>query len=217
MAVQSLVKALRLPCLVMLASAFTAKPTPTAQTCRFVPPLFVGTSLGRASTSTGHTEYDTTGTLPSHATFPTTMVPLSCPPLLLLKSSSPLISKDGCDLLSRYFEQRTTNEQESQKAEMLLQEVHSVINTVTNCPHHQGEMTKPRYVKYIPKLVDKGLFLDALLPDGLHVDTNNGKLFRHITAILYLTTNKDGFIDDYRSDGNLTLVAGRVYTLWKNM
>ncbi len=78
-------------------------------------------------------------------------------------------------------------------------------------------MTKPRYVKYIPKLVDKGLFLDALLPDGLHVDTNNGKLFRHITAILYLTTNKDGFIDDYRSDGNLTLVAGRVYTLWKNM
>eukprot|EP00956_Cyclotella_meneghiniana_P041622 scaffold232677_cov23-Cyclotella_meneghiniana.AAC.1 len=32
-------------------------------------------------------------------------------------------------------------------------------------------------------------FVDELLPDGLHVDTNNGKLFRHVTAILYLTDN----------------------------
>ena len=31
------------------------------------------------------------------------------------------------------------------------------------------------------------IFHDILQPDGLHVENNNGKLFRHVTVILYLT------------------------------
>ena len=76
---------------------------------------------------------------------------------------------------------------------------------VTNCPRHDGEK-EPRYVRYDTKIIDEQhtkqlqldskKFTDNLLPDGLHVDTNNGMLFRHITAILYLTDN----VDD---DGNV--------------
>ncbi len=88
---------------------------------------------------------------------------------------------------------------EMDKAEALLQDVRDTIDTVTNCPSHNGEAWMPRYVRY-----DATTFLDetnlmqnpmmfgkTLLPDGLHVDTNNGKLFRHITAILYLTDNHE--------------------------
>ena len=48
-------------------------------------------------------------------------------------------------------------------------------------------------VRYDLVIIDEKLMLypsifhDILQPDGLHVDTNNGKLFRHVTAILYLT------------------------------
>ncbi len=55
----------------------------------------------------------------------------------------------------------------------------------------------PRYVRYDPVIVDEksmlnpGILRDILLPNGLHINTNNGKLFRHIIAILYLTDNDD--------------------------
>jgi hypothetical protein len=54
-------------------------------------------------------------------------------------------------------------------------------------------MPLPRYVRYEPTATEPAVMRDptrlgaALLPDGLHVDTNNGQLFRHVTAILYLT------------------------------
>ena len=137
------------------------------------------------------------------------MVPLSETPLLLMKSSTPIISREGCLLLSRYFDQRSNADEnnsayqldkvEIHRAETLLRVVHDVIDKVTNCPKHDGEMQMPRYVRYNSVIIDEksmlhpGIFRDILLPDGLHVDTNNGKLFRHITAILYLTDNDDGF------------------------
>ena len=135
------------------------------------------------------------------------MVPLSETPLLLLQSSTPIISREGCLLLSRYFDQQSNADEndsayqldkvEIHSAETLLRAVHDVIDKFTNCPKHDGEMQMPRYVRYDPVIIDEksmlhpSIFRDILLPDGLHVDTNNGKLFRHITAILYLTD--DGF------------------------
>ena len=138
----------------------------------------------------------------------TTMIPLSNPPLLLLQSTSPIISKEDCDLLSAYFEQQDTTPESTHypildqyqmiHAEALLDHVRNVIDKVTNCPSHADEMQVPRYVRYNAKCTSLDMFnspdfCNVLLPDGLHVDTNNGKLFRHITAILYLTDN-DGFV-----------------------
>jgi hypothetical protein len=139
------------------------------------------------------------------------MVPLSVPPLLLLQSATPIISRKECALLSRYFEHLTIprgnsgnaspsplDEIEINTAEILLQDVHNIIDTVTNCPRHDGEMQLPRYVRYEITVLDGKILKqdptilgNTLFPDGLHVDTNNGKLFRHITAILYLTDNHE--------------------------
>ncbi|EJK76312.1 hypothetical protein THAOC_01930, partial [Thalassiosira oceanica] len=149
-----------------------------------------------------------------NAEVPATMVPLSQPPLLLLESSKPIISREGCTLLSQYFEHlkngdvaRRMDGGQVYAAQKLLHGVHDVVDQVTNCPMHDGEKLLPSYVRYDSKIVDEEVLLDprrladALLPDGLHVDTNNGKLFRHVTAILYLTDNRDGCAmeESYRS------------------
>ena len=148
-----------------------------------------------------------------NAEVPATMVPLSQPPLLLLQSSGPIISREGCKLLSQYFEHLKSGDisrmdgGQVHAAQKLLCGVHDVIDQVTNCPMHDGEVQLPNYVRYDSKIVDEEVLLDprrlvdALLPDGLHVDTNNGKLFRHVTAILYLTDNRDGseVKESYRS------------------
>ena len=123
------------------------------------------------------------------------MIPLANPPLLLLQSASQIINPHECNLLSRFFEQVTDSE-ESKAAEAILHRVKEIIDEVTNCPRHAGEMQIPRYARYDAKCIsmDELLsedFVDKLLPDGLHVDTNNGKLFRHATAILYLTDNDE--------------------------
>jgi hypothetical protein len=152
------------------------------------------------------------------------MMPMSETPLLLLQSSTPIISREECLLLGRYFDQltdvRDTNrldEVEIQIAETLLCEVHDVIDKVTNCPRHDGEMKMPRYVRYdsvtaVEKLkLHPNIFRDILLPDGCHVDTNNGKLFRHITAILYLTEN-DGRLS-LDEDGYVSCGGGTTFPL----
>ena len=131
------------------------------------------------------------------------MTPLSCPPLLLLQSSTPIISNKQCETLIEYFDHITATGDTSptldaiqiENAKSLLGDVHDIIDKVTNCPRHNGERKLPRYVRYLPRLINEEILFDSkklndvLLPDGCHVDTNNGKLFRHITAILYLTDN----------------------------
>ena len=131
------------------------------------------------------------------------MNPLSCPPLLLLQSPAPIISNEQCAALIEYFDHITDTGDTSptldaiqiENAKSLLEDVHGIIDKVTNCPRHDGERKLPRYVRYLPRIINKEILLDSkklndiLLPDGCHVDTNNGKLFRHITAILYLTDN----------------------------
>ncbi len=161
------------------------------------------------------------------AKVPETMKPLSRPPLLLLKSSSPIITKEGCELLIRHFRRKQSkscygicDEQvennafldEEGHAEKLLDRIHDVIDEVTGCPRHAGE-TSPRYVLYKPKIATVSEMAESgatlLLPDGLHVDTNNGKLFRHITAILYLTDNNgDELLSDEVFQSSSSFVGG---------
>ncbi|KAL7549547.1 hypothetical protein ACHAWF_012815 [Thalassiosira exigua] len=135
---------------------------------------------------------------------PPNMIPLSRPPLLLLTSSAPIASREGCSLLSDYFDglldggdDDATDGRTRSAAEGLLRDVADVVDEVTNCPRHDGEAPVPRYVRYEPTVVDVDVdaaegWDEILLPDGLHVDTNNGKLFRHVTAILYLTDDSGG-------------------------
>lgn len=145
------------------------------------------------------------------------MIPVSNPPLLLLQSSFPIITKEECQLLAQYFEANIDKKTNAPtEAEPILHRVQSIINKVTNCPSHSGEMQMPRYVRYEAKAsyLDQLLspdFVDVLLSDGLHVDTNNGKLFRHITAILYLTDNEDGFADC--SSSELVVGGGTTFPL----
>lgn len=162
-------------------------------------------------------------TIPSPATIkrdePIQMVPLSCPPLLLLQSSARVISKEECDSLIEYFDYITSPTDDDYRldtldatqieyAKSLLDDVHNIIDTVTNCPKHDGETKLPRYVRYYPTVIDEDILSDpksfsqVLLPDGVHVDTNNGKLFRHITAILYLTDNPSS--DTFNFGGGTT-------------
>lgn len=133
------------------------------------------------------------------------MTPLSCPPLLLLQSSAPIISNEQCATLIEYFDHISASGDGTSlaldatqiyNALSLLGDVHDIIDRVTNCPRHDGEIQVPRYVRYHPRQIndevrfDSKMLSDVLLPDGCHVDTNNGKLFRHVTAILYLTDNE---------------------------
>ena len=151
------------------------------------------------------------------------MEPLSCPPLLLMQSSDPIISNEQCETLIKYFDHITAavlgdathnnlDAMQINSAQSLLEDVHDLIDKVTNCPRHDGESLIPRYVRYNPNLInneilsDSRKLRDALLPDGCHVDTNNGKLFRHITAILYLTDNPS---DDLNFGGGTTFPVAR--------
>ncbi|KAL7535836.1 hypothetical protein ACHAXR_007580 [Thalassiosira sp. AJA248-18] len=184
-------------------------------------PLHVGKSFeGEASASAATAILDVNTNSNYDATKPPRMVPLSQPPLLLLQSSHPIISSEGCSLISQYFDHLTSesdgaesdqlDKRQMQMAETLLDDIHDIIDKVTNCPRHDGE-TGARYVRYDSKtvidesiLLDSKRFGDTLLPDGLHVDTNNSRLFRHITAILYLTDSQDGF----SMDNNDAFVVG---------
>jgi hypothetical protein len=64
--------------------------------------------------------------------------------VLLLQSSTPIISREGSLLLSRYFDQHSNmdvndsayqlDKVDIHRAETLLRVVHDVIDKVTNCP-----------------------------------------------------------------------------------
>jgi hypothetical protein len=80
-----------------------------------------------------------------------------------------------------------------QEAEALLDSIQLQIDQLTASPRHPGEPERPRYLEYPPTtLQDSNPSREDYLPDGLHVDTNNAKYFRHITVLLYLTDNPDG-------------------------
>ena len=166
-----------------------------------------------SETSCTHTAILIDDTLPQ-------MIPLSNSPLLLLQSTFPIISRQECDLLSQYFRGGNESEQNKgkEKAEANLHRVQEKIDRLTNCPSHSHEMQTPRYARYDAKLTSmekliSSDFVNDLLPDGLHVDTNNGKLFRHITAILYLTDNEEGLMNGNVDIGSMVFGAGTTFPL----
>jgi len=117
-----------------------------------------------------------------------TLVPLSREPLLL-QSSFPLLTHEECNILVAHFEKEPSFE-----STRLLHFVTQKIAELTLSPTHDGEPQCPRYITYEPRhwSLSSDSHPNDILPDGLHVDTNNGKLFRHITALLYLTSSESG-------------------------
>jgi hypothetical protein len=138
-------------------------------------------------------------------------------PLILL-STVPVLTSEECHYLITSLEQDvlapnannsstiihnatifpTTDD--NNKTQTILSELNHLISKLTNCPSHDGETECPRYISYHEALLpwnSTTLSPSLLLPDGLHIDINNGKLFRHVTALIYLT-----------DDLNDTLVGG---------
>lgn len=126
--------------------------------------------------------------LPTNAEQPISLVPLSREPILLV-SSEPLLTIDECNVLQSHLQSK-----HSEHGELLLQRVQSQIDELTGCPRHSGEAPVPRFLLYEKHSRDSTLETTStrLFPDGLHVDTNNGQYFRHVTCLLYLTANDDG-------------------------
>jgi hypothetical protein len=108
-----------------------------------------------------------------------TLVPLSRDPILLI-SSRPLLNPNECTILQKWFQDK-----QSKQGQTLMSRVWKHVDDLVGCEAHMGE-SLPRILTYEPSSQE------SLLPDGLHVDTNNGRYFRHVTCLLYLTTNKEG-------------------------
>jgi hypothetical protein len=135
-----------------------------------------------------------------------TLIPLSTKPLIMV-SSQPIANKEECALLMDFFDlirSSTDAPPQHHDAWPILERIQNQLDTLLDSPHHEGESALPRYLIYNPERAgDEARVRNAiafsarmlrkkLLPDGLHVDTNNSKHFRHITTLLYLTTNVDG-------------------------
>jgi hypothetical protein len=146
-----------------------------------------------------------------------TLIPMSTEPLMFW-SSQPLLSPEECQVLSHYFSHKDnyhhqhhrenyqqqfqeekdsysgTNNDDDDYAQRLLQRLWKKIDQLTLSPFHSGESPLPNYLSYSAERSDFRRTFNPnnnngwLFPNGLHVDTNNGKLFRHLTILLYLTT-----------------------------
>lgn len=135
-----------------------------------------------------------------------TLIPMSTEPLMFW-SSKPLLTLEECQVLSEYFYEINKKEQQlpekdslrrrdsmadDDRAKRVLRQVWQQIDRLTFSPSHVGESSRPNYLFYSPQKEpsedEKSNDNSWLFPHGLHVDTNNGKLFRHLTILLYLTT-----------------------------
>ena len=92
----------------------------------------------------------------------------------------------------------------------VLGKLRKQIDDLTNAPSHDGDLVLPRYLQFtslkkVPNVRTQGIqsTIDTLLPDGLHSDNTNGMLSRHISALLYLTTN-----DENNSHNENKIVGG---------
>lgn len=126
---------------------------------------------------------------------------ISYKPLLLI-STGPVLTSEECQHLIRTHEEK---EEDEVRTVEILMELNQLIAQLTNCPHHNGETECPRYISYHAQNTPPHLSKPStLLPDGLHIDINNGKLFRHITVLLYLTDNHLNDEDDFFIFGGAT-------------
>lgn len=110
---------------------------------------------------------------------------LSASPLLFT-STQPLLTSSECQTLSNHFGGRETSEG---AGEYVLAKLQSTLDHLLARDSQEGPVT-PRFLQYEPTLAMDAQSTDELLPDGLHVDTNNGKLFRYLTVLVYLTDSQ---------------------------
>jgi hypothetical protein len=105
-----------------------------------------------------------------------------CQSKLHVDSQSGMLTT-SCDINPELFEQDLI---ERKKGAIILQNVQQMLLATLGL--NEWEAVMPRYIYY----TDEDCSIDetvTLLPDGLHVDSNNGKFFRHWTVLLYLTSN----------------------------
>jgi len=142
------------------------------------------------------------------------LVPVSLDPLMF-KSSKPLLSKRDCRELSSWCKQIVEKEEKmtsqviedgeennSEGAKIMIRLQKMIHEQVLGLPTPTSSCLSDGYV--VPRFLsyernNEGENNDSttsrliLLPDGLHVDTNNGHHFRHWTILFYLDTcNKQG-------------------------
>lgn len=141
----------------------------------------------------------------------TSLIHISNDPLLL-ESSDALITPSQCDILTKYFQSKLQVDAETgslltscdmnqnayendlirnEPGAIILRDLQNVLLKLLGLD--SSEAVLPRYIYYTEN--DRDLsehtnnVRNNLLPDGLHVDSNNGKFFRHWTVLLYLTSN----------------------------
>lgn len=142
---------------------------------------------------------------------PITLVPISRNPVILRTSAPILKSREECDAVAAFFEymadgaiansndeldsSEPDNELLLERGAELFQFVHRTINELVGGSDDDAESVLPRFLTYDPQdppISGSAPSCDELLPDGLHVDNNNGMHFRYMTVLLYLTSNNAG-------------------------
>ncbi len=149
-------------------------------------------------------------TKPAEVTSHVKLKPLSFNPILV-ESSRPILSPYECQVLSSWVSAQPSLDFAALEAGLLkgeegakiLASVQKLLCEVLVID--KNEIVMPKYLKYtyVGNVGDiqgngsgdrrgtrylKDYKVEDLLPDGLHVDTNNGKYFRHWTVLLYLNS-----------------------------
>ena len=139
-----------------------------------------------------------------------TLVPISRNPVILRTSAPILKSQEECDAVAAFFEyvaggacSNANDKPNSSKPDTelveygaeLFQFAQRTINDLVGGSDNDAESSLPRFLTYDPQDPPIGGLApsrDELLPDGLHVDNNNGMHFRYMTVLFYLTSNNAG-------------------------
>lgn len=139
------------------------------------------------------------------------VAPMSLDPLMFT-STTPLLSDSQCQKLSQWCRQVIQNNgsltkeilikdlnegrEGAQIMEYLQKKIHEdLLGLSTSCDQNvQDDYVIPRFISYDDKdqndIINSNekINVSSLLPDGLHVDTNNSKHFRHFTILFYLNS-----------------------------
>ena len=142
---------------------------------------------------------------------PITLVPISRNPVILRTSAPILKSQEECDAVAAFFEymadgasaNANNDDQDSsepdnellERGAELFQFLQRTINELVGGSNDDTESALPRFLTYDPQdppIGGSAPTCDELLPDGLHVDNNNGMHFRYMPVLFYLTSNNAG-------------------------
>ena len=131
------------------------------------------------------------------------LVTLSTKPMLFVSSGSPVLTQVECQQLSSYFLMKADLENNQHDVtnhihhpgQQVLEKLQTLLDGLILRP--ENTMVEPRFLCYeTPTVKDRSDMMERtmnhnpILPDGLHVDTNNGKYFRYCTVLVYLTSSK---------------------------